>query len=324
MGVLDRVFTRFERELKGKAIRNRPLAKHTTLRVGGPAGIFVIADSINELRLVLQTALDFGLPYFVLGKGSNVLVSDEGFDGIVIELGIDFRRIVVDGGYIQAGAGVALPVLVQVACKRGLEGLAFAVGIPGSLGGALVTNAGAYGRTIGDVVRKVTVYNTLDHQLRSVDHSEIAFRYRNSSLPADGIIVEAVIKLEESDPDCVAGEMEKLFRKRKRSQPLNLPSAGSVFKNPPGLFVGRLIEEVGCKGLRVGDAQISQKHANFIVNLGNATANDVLTLLKKVQDEVYSVKGIILEPEITLVGEFPPSLIPRGRAGEDYEVDRVG
>lgn len=323
MGVIDRVFTRFERELKGKAVRDRPLAKHTTLRVGGPAGIFVTADSLNELRLVLQTALDFGLPYFVLGKGSNVLVSDEGFDGIVIELGIDFRKIVVDGGYIQAGAGVALPVLVQVACKRGLEGLAFAVGIPGSLGGALVMNAGAYRRTIGDVVRKVTVY-TLDHQLRSLDRSEIAFGYRSSSLPADGIIVEAVIKLRESDPDCVAGEMEKLFRKRKRTQPLNLPSAGSVFKNPPGLFAGKLIEEVGCKGLRVGDAQISQKHANFVVNLGNAIANDVLTLLKKVQDEVYSGKGIILEPEITLVGEFPPSLIPRGRAGEDCEVDRVG
>ncbi len=294
---------RLKYKLKSNVVGDEPLSKYTTLRVGGAATIFAIADSLEELRLLLQTSADFELPCFIMGKGSNLLVSDKGFPGIVVVLGKDFKGISVDGCHIRAGAGVPLQVLVQKALENGLKGLAFAIGIPGSLGGALTLNAGAHGQAIGDVVKNVTVY-TSDCELKAFDGFEISFGYRSSSLSSQGVIVEAVLRLEKGEFNLIRAEMERYFRKRKRTQPLKLPNVGSIFKNPPGLSAGKLIEEVGCKGLRTGDAQVSLKHANFIVNLGNASAHDVYSLMRMVQEEVFRVKGILLEPEVTLVGDF--------------------
>ncbi len=303
MAAIDRAYSRLSKKLKNKTVRKFPLSRKTTLRVGGPAEVFVVVDSLEELRLTMQTVQDFGLNFFVIGRGSNLLVSDSGFNGIVIELGAGFRKIHTDGLYIQAGAATLLPALVQLAWKEGLRGLTFAVGIPGSLGGALALNAGAYSKAIGDIVADVTLY-TPDCELVACHRSDLVFGYRYSSLAGRGIILEAVIKLSEGSPKSIQAEMEKNFKKRKRTQPLQHPSAGSVFKNPSGLSAGKFIEEASCKGLRIGGAEVSSKHGNFIVNLGNASAQDVYDLLKLVQKKIFDEQGILLEPEITLIGEF--------------------
>lgn len=299
----DEVFQRLMPDLKGKLVENRPMSALTTWRIGGPARYFAVADSLNELRQLLMAASSVKLPYLIIGRGSNLLVSDNGFNGLVIRLGREFQRISVDGEIVQAGAAVPLPTLVQVAVKHSLKGLAFAVGIPGSFGGALVTNAGAHGSAIGDVTTRVTVY-TPDFELSSLDQSVIRFGYRKSNLNSFGLVVEGVLKLSTGDTDSIRVEMERYFRQRKRTQPLNLPSAGSIFKNPKDLSAGRLIEEAGLKGFRIGDAQVSPVHANFIVNLGQAKAMDVYSLIRRVQQEVFKHSQVKLEPEITLVGKF--------------------
>lgn len=299
----EEVFQKLILELKGKIVENRPMSALTTWRLGGPARYLAVADTLNELRLLLQAACLVKLPVLVVGKGSNLLVSDEGVNGVVIRLGREFQRISVDGEFIQAGAAVPLPTLVQTALKHSLKGLAFAVGIPGSFGGALVTNAGAHGTSFGDLVNRVNVY-TPGLELRQLDRSVLRFDYRNSNLKSFGVVLEGALKLSLGEPDIIRIEMERYFRQRKHTQPLNLASAGSVFKNPPNGSAGQLIEEAGLKGYRIGDAQVSPVHANFIVNLGQAKSADVYHLIKHVQDEVMKQRQIKLELEVTLVGRF--------------------
>ncbi|MDP3013573.1 MAG: UDP-N-acetylmuramate dehydrogenase [Candidatus Subteraquimicrobiales bacterium] len=308
MAAVDRAYSRLSRGLRERAVKNFSLSRKTTLQVGGPAKAFVVVDSLEELRWVMQTIHDFGVSFFVIGRGSNLLVSDNGFKGVVIELGTGFRKIHTDGIYVQAGAATLLPALVQLAWKEGLSGLTFAVGIPGGLGGALTLNAGAYSKAIGDIVTSATLY-TPDCQLVAFDRSELVFDYRYSSLAGQGIILEAVLKFKKGSAESIQAEMERNFKKRKKTQPLQLPSAGSVFKNPTGLSAGKLIEEAGLRGLQIGEAQISVKHCNFVVNLGNASGQDIYNLLRLVQKKVFDTQGVLLEPEITLVGEFEEELI---------------
>lgn len=278
------------------------------MRIGGPADIFAVTDSFDHLNIVLRTAKEWGIPLFIIGKGSNLLISDSGFPGIVLRLGRDFMIKKVNGAKIQAGAAVSLPSLVQTASKYALSGLCFAIGIPGSLGGSLIMNAGAHGNCIGDVVKRVLIYSR-DCEFKILEKDQLNFEYRKGSFSRDDIIVEATLVLSPGEPDNIKRQMEDYFTKRKDSQPLQFPTAGSVFKNPSNDSAGRLIEGAGCKGMRVGDAEVSVKHANFIINRGKATASDVYALLSEVQRRVFEHYGVILEPEVEFLGEFDEALL---------------
>ncbi len=280
-----------------------PLSRYTTLRVGGPARLLVVANTLEDLRATLDACVAEDAKWSVIGKGSNLLVSDEGYDGVAIQLGTDFRKIRRDGDSLQAGGAAALPVLVQTALRERLGGLAFAVGIPGTVGGAVAGNAGAHGTWIGELVASVTTYGARG-RLRHCARPELHFGYRSSSIDEDEVIVEALFALEPADPAQVRGEMERFFKRRKLTQPAGMPSAGSVFKNPGEQSAGKLIEQAGLKGLSVGGAQVSLRHANFIVNTGSASASDVFALVGMVQDRVFSSSGIRLEPEIKMLGNF--------------------
>ncbi|MCL4500117.1 MAG: UDP-N-acetylmuramate dehydrogenase [Chloroflexi bacterium] len=310
---LRRAYSILERHLGESVVTDRPLAKETTLRIGGPAAVFATADTFHNLRVVFETVVDYDLPWFVLGKGSNLLISDAGFDGVVVRLGRDFRRIEVSGSEIRAGGAMPLSMLVQAALKHALGGLAFAIGIPGTLGGGIAGNAGAHGGCLGDIVRSATVFLSKG-ELRSIDKSEMTFGYRESSLGQDEIIVEVSLGLRPADIDLVQMDMERFFRQRKETQPLHHPSAGSTFKNPPGDSAGRLIEEAGCKGLSIGGAKVSEQHANFIINTGGATALDIYALMLKVRRRVEEASGVLLEPEIRLLGAFSEELMETDHA----------
>jgi UDP-N-acetylmuramate dehydrogenase len=279
------------------------MSRHTTYRIGGPADLFAVAETVGDLSRTAEILAEERVPWSVIGKGSNLLVADAGYRGAVLVLGREFRRHEIDGEHMKAGAGVILAVLVQEAFRQGLAGMTFAVGIPGTVGGALAMNAGARGDWIGSLVESVTLY-VPGEGLRKVRGAEVAWGYRSSGLARRGIIVEAVLKAEHGDPEILRRDMERNFRARKLSQPLSLPSAGSVFKNPEGDSAGRLIEACGLKGLQLGGARVSRQHANFIVNDGGATAADVLGLVRKVQMTVRDVHGIELRPEIRFLGDF--------------------
>lgn len=302
-----KAYSILEEHLGSNVVRARSLAKETTLGVGGPAELFVVADTFDQLKRTLSTAIEYDIPWFILGKGSNLLVSDAGFQGIVLRLGRDFRLVEVEDGRIKAGCGAMLSILVRTALKASLGGLAFAVGIPGTLGGALAGNAGAHGGSIGALVENVTVY-TPGEKLRRLQVSEISFAYRHSSLGDGEIVLEASLKLHHQDSRRIKHDMERFFRQRKEKQPLRYPNAGSTFKNPPGNFAARLIDEAGCRGLTVGGAQIADQHANFIINTGEASARDVYDLIAEVQRRVCEATGIVLEPEIKTIGSFSTEL----------------
>lgn len=290
-------------EVSGSVVVDEPLSRHTTLRVGGPAGLLVAADTLRDLKTTLDLCSSHSVPWFVIGKGSNLLVSDAGYDGVMIQLGVDFRKIKRTEEGLQAGAAAALPLLVQAALREELGGLAFAVGIPGTVGGAIAGNAGAHGACIGDRISSVTLLDSCG-TLRHCNRSELRFTYRASSIESDQVIVEALLVLQAADPAKIRGEMERNFKRRKQTQPTGLPSAGSVFKNPGRQSAGKLIEDAGLKGMSVGDAQISLRHANYLVNRGSARAADVFALIRTVQQRVHATSGIRLEPEVRFVGDF--------------------
>lgn len=300
---LRRAYSILEPQLGSRAVINRALAKETTFRVGGPAALFLVVETFDELTAVFKTIREYEPPWLVIGKGSNVLVSDAGFDGVVVRLGSDFQRVEVTGNKIRAGGGAMLSIIVQTALKHALGGLAFAIGIPGTVGGAVAGNAGAHGDSFGGLVRSATIF-TPEGALKRVDREEITFRYRESSLAGQGIIAEVVLEMTPGDPELIAVDMDRFFRRRKESQPLNFPSAGSTFKNPPGDSAGRLIEAAGCKGLRIGGAQVSEKHANFVVNTGDASASDIHRLIFEVRGRVREASGVLLTPEIKMIGWF--------------------
>lgn len=294
---------RLRSSLAGEVRTGESMARHTTFRVGGPAAIYAVLDTMSDVGSAVTTLLEQDVPFVVLGKGSNVLVSDEGYDGAVIVLGREFKRHTFADGMLQAGAATVLGVLVQEAFHLGLAGLSWGVGIPGTLGGALAMNAGTRHGWISQIVDRVTIYVPGDG-LRLVHGRDIAWAYRSSGLAGRGIILEATLKVEEGDRSRIRAEMERYLRERKTTQPIGVPSAGSVFLNPEGDSAGRLIEAAGCKGMRRGGACVSSVHANFIVNDGGATATDVVDLIHAVQTTVREVHGVDLRPEIRFLGRF--------------------
>lgn len=287
----------------GDVRASEPMSRHTSFRIGGPADLFVVCDTVAGLSDTLDVLAGEGVPFTAIGKGTNLLVADAGIRGAVLLLGKEFKRHACGRGYIRAGAACVLAYVVQDAFSRGLGGLEFAVGVPGTVGGALAMNAGACDAWIGSVTESVTLFVPEEGLIR-LRGDEIAWGYRTSGLPTRGIIVEGVLRLAPADPERIRLEMERSLKRRKSTQPLGTPSAGSAFKNPEGDSAGRLIEAAGLKGTRLGGAKVSEVHANFIVNEGSATASDVVGLMSKVRMTVRDTYGIELQPEVRFLGEF--------------------
>ncbi len=288
---------RLQTEIK----RNEPMSVHTSWKIGGPADYFLTPLNLDELVEVVKFCSQNKVPLTVIGNGSNLLVRDGGIRGLVIDIGEPFNYLHWQRNILAAGAGTSMPYLARAAARKGLSGLEFAGGIPGTLGGALIMNAGAFGRYIGGVVREVTVVRH-DGSLSSLNREEIEFGYRNSSLSREGIIVEAVLELVEGDTTELEKKVDFYLSERRRRHP-QLPSAGSVFRNLPDHPAGRLIEAAGGKGMRVGAAQVSEKHANFIVNLGGASASDVISLIQRIRQLVQEKFNVDLHPEVRVIGE---------------------
>ena len=278
-----------------------PMSRHTSFRIGGPARRMAFPESREQLVILLGLAEECGVQPFLLGRGTNLLVSDRGLDTLVIKTAermTGIRRL--DDVTLEADAGVLLSRLAVYAQQAGLAGLEFAHGIPGTLGGGVVMNAGAYGGELKDVVTEVTAL--YPDGVKVLTPAELDFSYRHSVFSAgEGIVLGAKVKLESGDPDAIKAKMDDLMARRKASQPLELPSAGSTFKRPTGYYAGPLIEGCGLKGCRVGGAEVSSKHAGFVVNVGGATCADVLALIEKVQKTVYDAHGVMLEPEVKIV-----------------------
>lgn len=289
--------------LPGRVRAAEPMKKHTSWHIGGPADVFVEPESREDLRLAVSCAHQRGIPVTVIGKGSNLLVAEGGIRGIVVKVGGGLARIATGEGEIVAEAGAKLARVAAAARDAGLGGFEFSAGIPGTVGGAVVMNAGANGSSISALVREVLLLNYEGEFYRKTNE-EMDFGYRSSVLQREpSIVVEASFSCHPRDKDAIRQEMEKMIARRRLTQPLCYPNAGSVFKNPPGNSAGRLVEMAGLKGMRVGDAQISTLHANFIVNLGAATARDVLELIDRAREAVYSRFGVELKLEVKLIGD---------------------
>lgn len=287
---------------------DEPMAKHTTFRIGGPAECYVIPDDVTQIRQTLALARAEGIPCHVIGNGSNLLVSDDGVSGIVIRMEENVWENAGGSGeldYIRVSAGTLFSSFAKAMCRDGYAGMEFATGIPGSVGGAVVMNAGAYGGEIKDVLLSADVL-TPDGEVLTVPAEELNLSYRHSNVSEkDYTVLSAVFALRKSeDPEAVAAKVAELSEKRKEKQPLEYPSAGSTFKRPQGegLFAGKLIDDCGLRGYRVGGAQVSEKHCGFVINRGNATAEDVMQLISAVQRTVLEKFGILLEPEVRFLG----------------------
>lgn len=275
-----------------------PMWKHTTFKIGGPADVFITVKTAAALQAVLAEAQRLEVPYHVIGKGSNLLVSDDGMRGAVLLLAGEFAEIACQGNTITCGAAVPLSALCKTALDNNLTGLEFAWGIPGSAGGALFMNAGAYGSEMQNVVVSCT-HMTPDGAVHTLTKAEMDLAYRHSVYHSlDAIILSVTVELEPGNPEAIRGAMEDFITRRKTKQPLEYPSAGSVFKRPVGHFAGALIEQCGLKGKRIGGAMVSEKHAGFIVNAGDATCQDVLDLVALIQKTVLEETGVSLECEI--------------------------
>lgn len=284
---------------------DEPLAKHTTFRIGGPAQYFVTPMSTEELSQVVLLCNAEKMPFFVLGHGSNLLVSDKGMKGVVIQLYHNYSAFSIEGTVVRAQAGVMLCKLGQAVKEAGLTGFEFAAGIPGTLGGAVMMNAGAYGGEMKDIVKCVQLMDTNGDLLeKSVE--EMDFSYRHSMIEDSGyIVLGATLSLKEGDKQAIVDRMEELAVARRTKQPLEFPSAGSTFKRPEGYFAGKLIMDAGLRGYQVGGAQISEKHCGFVINKGGATAADVRQLITEVRQRVYDQFQVELEPEVKMVGDYP-------------------
>ena len=299
---LDRKIADYLPDLK--YVEDEPMAKHISFRVGGAAKRMAFPENAEQLVLLMNFALSCGARALVIGNGTNLLVPDEGLDRLVIDVSDGMTRI-ADGGQaneITAQCGASLARIAEYARKKGLSGLEFAHGIPGTLGGAVCMNAGAYGGEIKDVVASVTLLDP-EAGIRTLKGEEMQFSYRRSLLSEhpEYVVLSATFRLERGDSETIGSRMRELMAKRKASQPLEFPSAGSTFKRPEGHYAGPLIEGCGLKGRRVGGAEVSTKHAGFIVNTGGATCADVLALIEKVQKTVYDARGVMLEPEVKIV-----------------------
>jgi len=282
---------------------NQSLAEFTSFRIGGPADLFVTVESEAELMRAKAAAHRAAMPTFCLGHGTNLLVSDRGIRGLVIRLGEGFNQISIDDVKVTAGAGVDFGELVETVVERGLEGLEFGEGIPGTVGGGLVMNAGAFGGEIARVVTRVHGV-TEEGVARALTPEEVNFAYRRTNLPPHFVIARVDFELHYGDREELRARVMEVRAKRASRQPREVPNAGSIFKNPPGNFAGRLLQAAGMKGYRIGGAAFSEQHANFIVNLGGARANDVHALIEMARAKVMESSGFVLEPEVRLVGEW--------------------
>ena len=285
-----------------KIVENEPMSAHTTFRIGGPARYYMIPENAGQVSKCMGFAMKMELPYVIVGKGSNVLFSDEGYPGVVIEVGRSMADIEVsEDGHIRAGAGAGLGALAAAAAKQSLSGLEFASGIPGTVGGAVVMNAGAYGGEIKDCIKSAKVLDK-EGAVLELSRDEMELGYRSSVIQRRGYIVtEAVFQLHKGNKEQILVRMSELNAKRREKQPLDYPSAGSTFKRPEGYFAGKLIEDAGLRGFQVGDAQVSEKHCGFVINRGKATAADVIGLMEEVQKRVLETSGVRLEPEVKII-----------------------
>ena len=285
-------------------VRNEPLAKHTTFKIGGPAEYFVTPENEDQLKLVIKVCKESNIPYYIIGKGSNLLVGDKGYKGVIIQIYKNFDWIKIDKNIVTAGAGVMLSRLATQAAEQNLAGLQGECGIPGTLGGAVTMNAGAYGYEIKDYIISATVLNQ-EGEIFTLNKEELQLAYRTSIIQKNSyIVIEAVFELPYGNKEDILAEIVEFNRKRVEKQPLEYPSAGSTFKRPVGYFAGKLIMDSGLAGYRVGDIMISMKHCGFVVNVGNGTASEVRQLIEDVQHIVYEKHQVMLEPEVRIIGEF--------------------
>jgi len=300
-------FKKLSKDVRGKILSHVPLSRYTSLRVGGPADIMIYPSDLTELQAVIQFSRTHAIPYFIMGRGTNLLIKDGGIRGIAIRLSLGFKRLkTIDVSrrhtIVLVEAGVSLRRLLEFSTEKCLSGLEFLSGIPGSMGGALAMNSGARGKEMKDITESITLITPRTEVIEK-RKGQLRFKYRKLHLPAGTIILKALIRMKHGSRERILSEIEKIKRQRIQTQPLNLPSAGSVFKNPPGKSAGQLVEQAGLKGFQTGKAKISEKHANFIVNLGGATAKDILSLMEIMQKRVLQDTGIRLEPEIKIAGE---------------------
>jgi UDP-N-acetylmuramate dehydrogenase len=282
---------------------SRPLADLTSFRIGGPADLFVTVQTEAELMAAMAAAYRISMPAFCLGAGTNLLISDRGMRGLVVKLGDGFTTISIDGLEVIAGGAAQFGMLVEIVVEHALAGLEFGEGIPGTVGGGLVMNAGAFG---GEMAKVVTIVHgvTVEGDARALTKDEVNFAYRRTDLPPRFVITRVDFELAPGDRETLRARVAELKAKRAARQPRDVPNAGSIFKNPPGNFAGRLLENAGLKGARLGGAAFSDQHANFIVNLGGARADEVRELMELARNKVKEIAGVWLEPEVKLVGDW--------------------
>lgn len=287
-----------------RVLENEPMAKHTTFRVGGPAALFVELNSEREVCQAVALLNEYKEDYCLIGNGSNLLVSDNGFSGVILHFTKEYSHIEIQGEKIICEAGALLSQIGKATMEAGLSGFAFAAGIPGSIGGAMVMNAGAYGGEMKHVVEKVRLLDRAGHIVEK-NCEEMHFGYRHSILKEESyVVLQVTLALQKGDRDAIAAEMQELSRMRREKQPLEYPSAGSTFKRPEGYFAGKLIDDAGLRGYQRGGAQVSQKHCGFVINKEKATAQDIYQLIGDVQEKVEKKFQVKLEPEVIMLGDF--------------------
>lgn len=282
---------------------DEPLKNHTSIRIGGPADVFCSPGNIEDLKKVISISKEYNIPFWVLGNGTNLLILDNGIRGLVINLNKGFKKTIFSDKIVKVGAGVSLVCLSKIALNRELSGLEFACNIPGTLGGAIINNAGFKGNFIAGVVQNVT-FLTGENKIERTSKSNLNFNYRESNLKGKSVIIlEATLQLKKGNKEEIESKIKENIKIRETKQPLHKLNAGSIFKNPPGYYAGELIEKVGAKGLSRGKAEVSTRHANFIINNGGASARDILYLIEEIEKRVKKNFGIKLEREIEILGE---------------------
>ncbi|MFP7296040.1 UDP-N-acetylmuramate dehydrogenase [Neobacillus niacini] len=300
---MDGLLTEVQELNIGKVKVNEMLSQHTTMKIGGPADLLIEPSSLENIQKVMTFIKKRNIPWRAIGRGSNLLVSDKGIEGVVIKLGSGLDHLTINDSAITVGGGHSLVSLSTLISKKGLSGLEFASGIPGSVGGAVYMNAGAHGSDISKILTKAHILFE-DGTIEWLTNDEMEFTYRTSVLQKKrpGIVLEAEFKLTEGDRTTIVSKMQKNKDYRKETQPWNFPCAGSIFRNPLPNYAGKLIEEAGLKGFQIGGAKISEMHGNFIVNAGNATAKDVLDLIQYIKDKIQALYGIEMETEVEIIG----------------------
>ena len=289
---------------KERVLADEPMKKHTTFRVGGNADYFVMPQNGEEVKNIVTLCKEAQMPYYILGNGSNLLVGDKGYRGVIIQIYKEMNGIEVEGDKVKAQAGALLSRVGTAALEAELTGFEFAAGIPGTVGGAVVMNAGAYGGEMKDIIANATVL-TQDGDIITINKEDLELGYRTSVIAKKGyVVLEAEYQLQKGDKEVIRARMDELKLQRVTKQPLEYPSAGSTFKRPEGYFAGKLIQDAGLRGFRVGGAQVSDKHCGFVINKDQATAADIRELMQQVSDKVMQEFGVKLEPEVKTLGEF--------------------